>query len=42
VRIRVSNPETGAVYGILDPSGPFAGLPGATSTRLQAKVNWSN
>jgi OmcA/MtrC family decaheme c-type cytochrome len=42
VSIRVSNPETGAVYDILDPAGPFAGLPGATSTRLQAKVNWSN
>jgi OmcA/MtrC family decaheme c-type cytochrome len=42
VTIRVSNPETGAVYAILDPAGPFAGLPGATSTRLQAKVNWSN
>ncbi len=40
--IRVSNPESGAAYDILDPAGPFAGLPGATSTRLQAKVNWSN
>jgi OmcA/MtrC family decaheme c-type cytochrome len=42
VTVRVSNPATGAAYGILDPAGPFGGLPGATSTRLQAKVNWSN
>lgn len=42
VTIRVSNPATGSDYDILDPTGPFVGLPGATSTRLQAKVNWSN
>ncbi len=42
VTIRVSNPQTGSSYDILGTSGPFAGLPGATSTRLQAKVNWSN
>jgi OmcA/MtrC family decaheme c-type cytochrome len=42
VTIRVSNPETGTAYDVLDPAGPFGGLPGATSTRLQAKVNWSN
>jgi OmcA/MtrC family decaheme c-type cytochrome len=42
VTIRVSNPESGQAYDILDPAGPFAGLPGATSTRLRALVNWSN
>ena len=42
VTIRVRNPETGTNYDINDPDGPFAGVPGFTSTRLQAKVNWSN
>lgn len=42
VTIRVTNPESGQAYDILDPEGPFAGLPGAASTRLRALVNWSN